>query len=483
VKYYKVRSIGCKVAQYEAQQVRSLLERFGLVQAGPEQPDICVVNTCAVTATAAAKSKHAIHSLARTHPRAALVVLGCYASLAGRSIRQLPQLKLIADHNQGIMPALHRFLLRQRCGTRRPTANVGSPHSANTYTSYHIQTDCTGKVKDIFTEYPVNLFANRHRAILKVQDGCDANCTYCLIPRLRAHLTWANKPDVLDQARRFIDAGHREIILSGVFLGAYGKSTAKRSRLADQSQPLADLVESLLAVGGLGRLRLSSLEPGDLTPALVRIIADSDKLSSHLHLPLQSGSDRILKRMGRQYTARQYLGVIELANKHIADVAFTTDVLVGFPSETEDDFRDTVNIARNVGFAKIHIFPFSPREGTPAASWTGQMPAGSVIKSRLAELRGVEADLACKFRKRFLGREVRVLVEKVDLLDDNTVCVDKGNAESEKRGHCLGRADQYFPVRFPASVGLDNHLVRVRVDEVDPACQAVAGTLTGTIDP
>lgn len=477
MKFYKVSNLGCKVAQFEGQQVRSLLERFGLLEAGPENPDLCVINTCAVTASAASKSRQAVRALARKFPDARLIVLGCCASSGPADLGDLPQLALLADHRRGILSALETFLAHHLGRRSNGPDNAGNLLSGDSYANIDIQTDCPRNVKDIFQPYPVEAFAGRHRAILKVQDGCDARCNYCIIPSLRPNLASAPKSFVLDQARRFLDAGHREIVLSGIFLGAYGRSTAKKIRITEPQTPFLDLIAELLALPGLGRLRLSSLEPMDLTPELIDILAASDKFPHHLHLPLQSGSDPILRRMGRQYRCDDYLRAVDAASSRLDDLALTTDLIVGFPGETQADFDTTLRIAERCAFAKIHIFPFSPRQGTPAYNWQNEMPSAEIIKDRAARLAGLEARLALDFRRRFLSRSVRVLVETSKERRHN------GPQPAETGGFlCGGRADQYFPVRFTADADLDNRFVYVRVDQVPAHDQPARGTLVGIAD-
>jgi len=444
-----------------------LLERFGLVDAGPSDPDLCVLNTCAVTAAAASKSRQALRALARRFPAARLVVVGCYVSIAGRSLREIPRLVMLADHRRGFLPALREFLTAQSSSANRQTIINGSSSSLNTCSNLIMRTENSPRVKSNFATYPVTRFDGRHRAVLKIQDGCDANCTYCIIPLLRPDLDWAPKDEVLAQARRFLDAGHKEIILSGVFLGAYGKTTARPARFDQPGQPLIELVESILALPALGRLRLSSLEPGDLTIPLLKTVTSSEKFAPHLHLPLQSGSDRILKRMGRQYSVKEYFRAVELAHTYLPDLAVTTDVIAGFPGETDEDFRATVELARKIGFAKIHIFPFSARKQTAAYRWRSEIPPQHIVKTRLREMHELETALGRAFCRSFSSKTVRVLVEKIDA--------------PGKISWCLGRADQYFQVRFAGDRSLDNSLVRVRIDDLQPDGSAVLGTFQSEI--
>jgi threonylcarbamoyladenosine tRNA methylthiotransferase MtaB len=451
---YKIHTLGCKVAQAEADQVQRLLERFGLREsARGEAPDLCVVNSCAVTSTAVGKSRRLIGRLARLYPRAKIVLLGCYASVADHSLQAIPQLALIADHHRGILPALEQFLVQSCSGRSDPPCSATSQGDATCNTD--IKPFFASKVKNKFPRTSeVASFRGRqprHRAFLKVQDGCNAACTYCIIPQLRPKIHSLSQAQVLAEARSLLADGHREIVLCGIFLGAYGKETTRKARLVTPGQPLADLVAELAKLPDLGRLRLSSLEPLDLTPELLVVLAGCDKVAGHLHLPLQSGSDTLLRRMGRQYRSADYLRAVARARRAIPDVALTTDVIVGFPGETREDFQATLKVCEQSEFAKIHIFPFSPRPGTPAWDWRNEMLKPRELECRLRELRDLENRLARRFRDRFLGRCVRVLVEELE--------------EAGDVWYCLGRADAYFRVRFPGRPEFDNRFFTARVTE------------------
>jgi threonylcarbamoyladenosine tRNA methylthiotransferase MtaB len=446
---YKVYTTGCKVAQAEGDQIKDLLVRFGFAEAlAGEKPDLCIVNSCAVTTTAAGKSRRLIFKLARLYPACEIVLLGCYAALADDSLKDVPQLVLIADHRLGIFSAMEQFLLGRLSGKSEPSG-VGNIQGDTTYNAY-IKPAFTSEVKNKFKTISA-IHQERHRAFLKIQDGCNANCTYCIIPHLRPKIQSVPEKNALDQAHALLDAGHREIVLTGIFLGAYGKDTTRKNRFDTPGQPLVDIIEKLLKMDGLGRLRLSSLEPMDLTEELLKILSSSDKVAGHLHLPLQAGSDIVLRRMGRQYRSDEYLHAIESARKMLPDLAISTDVIVGFPGETEEDFEKTLEMSEKSEFMKIHTFPFSPRPDTPAWNWRDEMLSHEILENRLARLLDLEKRLARRFRDRFLHRTVRVLVESVE----------------EKDGICYaqGRADQYFLVRFPADRTLDNEFCRVMIDE------------------
>ncbi len=448
---FKLFTIGCKVAQAETHQLRRILEQFGFREsARGESPDLCVVNSCAVTSTAGGKSRRLISKLARSYPDGKIVLLGCYASFADQTIQAIPQVALIADHHRGIQSALEQFLLHTYSG--KPDTSCGATTQDDTTCNTHIKPSSGPKVKNKFPNRQ-----SRHRAFVKVQDGCNASCTYCIIPHLRPKIQSVASSEVLDQIRTLIEAGHQEIVLCGIFLGAYGKETTRKNRfLKFPGHPLADLIGQILQIPGLGRLRLSSLEPLDLTDQLLKVLASSDKVAGHLHLPLQSGSDNILRRMGRQYRSGQFLEALAAAKELIPGLALTTDVIVGFPGETDQDFQDTLTVCEKAGFMKIHIFPFSPRPGTPAWNWKDKMISGPAMEQRLKILNNTEAFLARTFREKFLARRVRVLVEEIEKTD--AACF------------CIGRADQYFRVRFSGQPEFDNqfHFVEIISAEEEP---------------
>ena len=294
----------------------------------------------------------------------------------------------------------------------------------------------------------------RQRAFLKVQDGCDAHCTYCIIPRLRP-TPWS-KPvdDAVEEARRLVAAGHVEIVLTGVFLGAYGQTTALRRRRAPGSEPLAQLVRSLCTcVPGLRRLRLSSLEPGDLTAELVEVLRDHPQVVPHFHLPLQSGSDALLRRMNRQYTRCDFLRMIDRVRDAFDRPALTTDVIVGFPGESDNEFARTLEVVDGAGFIHVHAFSFSPRPGTAAARWTDNFVRGPVVNERIGLLRRRAADHSLAFRRQFVGETAEVLVEQ-----------DQSRIKAGPHGRC----ERYFDVQFDHADVRPGDFVRVRVDEVSP---------------
>jgi threonylcarbamoyladenosine tRNA methylthiotransferase MtaB len=487
---YRLTTLGCKVNQYESEQVRQLLEAAGMRPAQPgEHADWAIVNTCAVTCGATAKSRKALRKLAKDGTTRT-VAIGCYASAESDRVAAIQGVTHVLGHEVDALSRIRDLLADaqrssvhaspvDRPGNQASTyVQVGlrladnpsatrpglapTPHPNLTTTYYSIPTVHPIVNSDEPVALPLREFANRTRAFLKVQDGCDAHCTYCIIPKLRTRLVDKPVDLALDEARRLVAAGHREIVLTGIFLGAYGRGTAIRKRFNRAMSPLAALVDALARVDGLSRLRLSSLEPGDLDDALLEVVAKHDNCVPHFHLPLQSGSADILRRMNRQYTVDDFIDMIDRVNAALDRPAVTTDVIVGFPGETEDSFAETLQVARYSGFCKIHAFPFSPRPKTAAARWKDRYVHNAVVTQRLARLRTLERELALEFKSRFIGEMTRVLIEGPD-----SPPFSRGAGPD---ANCLahGRSDRYFEIHVDQAAARPGDLLRVRVDRVTP---------------
>jgi threonylcarbamoyladenosine tRNA methylthiotransferase MtaB len=274
---------------------------------------------------------------------------------------------------------------------------------------------------------PLTSFQNQTRAFLKIQDGCDAFCSYCIIPTARPVVRYKKSEEILAEAAALVSAGHKEIVLTGVHIGSYGQTTARRRRWPTEENPhLSALLDQVAQIPGLARIRLSSLDPADVTPALLDIFCSHPNLMPHLHLSLQSGSDAILRRMARPYTADAFRAKVALIRSRLDRPAITTDIIVGFPGETDSDFDQTVALAKEVAFAKMHVFVFSARKGTAAARMQPKIPA-EVKKARSRILRDLDLTLQSQFRAQFLGETAQVLIESTN-------------------GHLSGRAERYFEV-------------------------------------
>jgi threonylcarbamoyladenosine tRNA methylthiotransferase MtaB len=424
MKTFAITTFGCKVNQYESQQTRQKLEDSGLRPAAHgETPDLVIVRTCCVTASAASKSRRAIAKAGKLYPTATVLATGCLAAIKDDGIRKTSPKTVVQGLDVNLPPAIERLLSGKSCGCDSQNSAI---KPENTIQSKNKNPSATPLL-----EGGIRAFTGQTRAFLKIQDGCDAHCTYCIIPHIRRELRSKAPQAVLDEARALVEAGHREIVLTGIFLGAYGRTTARRKKwTTSEPDHLASLVAEVAAIPGLARLRLSSLEPGDLTDALLDVIARHPNVAGHLHLPLQAGSDYILRRMARQYRLADYLHIIEKLQARLDRPAITTDIIVGFPGEMKQDFARTISVARQIGFAKIHVFPFSSRQGTAAERLAGHL-AASVIRDRVNELTALDVELQDRFRKRFAGEKVGVILEN--------------------RRPAAGRCERYFMVNAPGA--------------------------------
>ncbi|TWT74467.1 Threonylcarbamoyladenosine tRNA methylthiotransferase MtaB [Posidoniimonas polymericola] len=370
----RTHTLGCKVNQYETEYVREGLATIGYRDAGEgEQADLCIVNTCTVTGEGDSKSRQVIRRLARDNPASKIVVMGCYATRAPEEVAALPNVTQVLTDKRELGDLLGRFGV-----TDVPTGVSG--------------------------------FGQRTRAYVKVQDGCLLRCSFCIIPHVRPKLTSRPAEHIVDEVRRLVDNGYREVVLTGIHLGHYGVDW-NRDLPKDKWTRLAHLVDRLANLEGDFRLRLSSIEATETTRELIDVMAaHPEKVAPHLHISMQSGSDSVLRRMRRRWGAQRFVDRCGMLRERLAQPAITTDVIVGFPGETDAEFAETIDVCRQAGFSKIHVFPFSARRGTPAATMPGQLP-GDVKKARVHELTRVEHQLRDAYFASLRGRELRVLVE------------------------------------------------------------------------
>ncbi len=402
-------TLGCKVNQYETQLVRETLEANGYRVAEPgERAELCIVNTCTVTHEADAKGRQLVRQLARANPGAAIIAMGCYATRDPEAVGRLPGVVKVITSKDHLVNDLREF---------------GVTHAPKAITR----------------------FDDHQRAFVKVQDGCILNCTFCIIPSVRPGLRSRPAEEIAHEVQGLVDRGRREIVLTGIHLGHYGIDLC-RGRPKSEWTRLWHLVNRLGALSGEFRLRLSSLEAAEARDDLLHALRDNPRVCPHLHLCLQSGSDRILALMKRRYRARSFLERCRQVRRTLDLPAITTDIIVGFPGETEADFQQTCRVAREVGFAKMHIFPFSPRAGTPAASMPDQI-APEVIAERKARLAELDRELEAAYLRQLIGKRLEVLVEGVD---------------PHLSGHVVGTSCRKVPVAFPGRAVLVRQLIPVR---------------------
>jgi threonylcarbamoyladenosine tRNA methylthiotransferase MtaB len=426
MKTFSISTLGCKVNQYESQQIREFLSQHGLCQVESNQtPDLVIVNTCGVTSTASAKSRKIVRKTRRLWPRCSIIICGC--------------LPVTED------PGLVEIGVNVHCVQNRLDLAAELTHILNNAT-FHPENTLSIQSTVIKTESPAKSnpgcetseslpslthFQGQTRAFLKVQDGCDGHCAYCIIPRTRPVLHSRPVEEILDEAKSLTASGHKEIVVTGVFLGAYGQKTVRRSKWPNQNNPgLARLVNELAQVKDLPRIRLSSLEPADLTDDLLDVMASHCNIMPHIHLSLQSGSDAVLKRMGRQYTRSHFEQVIQAVKDRLDRPALTADIIVGFPGETDQEFQDTVDLARQTGFSKMHVFVFSARQGTAAAKMPHKVQ-GAIMRQRAEILRKLDLELAYQYRNQFIGDQATVLIEE------------------PRPPQCSGLSERYFKVYVP----------------------------------
>jgi threonylcarbamoyladenosine tRNA methylthiotransferase MtaB len=366
-------TLGCKVNQYETQYVKEMLEQAGWVEAAEGRAaDLCIVNTCTVTHEGDAKSRQTVRRLHQLNPAAPIVVMGCYATRDPDAVRRLPGVARVVVDKARLVEEFAEFGV------------VSAPAG-------------------------VSRFDDHQRAFVKVQDGCLLQCSYCIIPRVRPTLHSRPMEEIADEVSRLIDHGYHEIVLTGVHLGHYGLDLSKGRPKADWTR-LGHLLGRLGRVVGDFRIRLSSLEAAEVRDDLVRALAEEPRVCPHLHLCLQSGSDRILARMKRRYRVAGFLERCRRIREALDTPAFSTDVIVGFPGETDADFEATLRAVREVGFMKVHIFSYSPRRGTAAAEFQEAVPP-ALVAERRERLRLLCEELSDAYLRGLVGRRLDVLVE------------------------------------------------------------------------
>lgn len=397
-KLCRMVTLGCKVNQYETQLVLEALEQNGFREArDDETADLCVVNTCTVTSNADSRSRQVIRQLAKHNPGTRTLVMGCYATRDPSAIERLPSVFEVVTDKRELPDVLAR------------NGIVDMPSG-------------------------ISRFEGRRRAYVKVQDGCILRCTYCIIPQVRPGLRSRSAEDIEAEVRRLISNGYQEIIITGVHVGHYGVDTS-RGRSGQPPFRLPHLLRQLDKIPGSWRMRLSSIEAAEVDDEFIAAAADCEHLCPQFHPALQSGSNSVLRRMRRRYSVESFLDKLDHMREVLDNPAFATDVIVGFPEETDAEFDETMETCRRAGFMKIHIFPFSPRTGTPAATYPGQVH-GTIRHDRIARLEELECELAGRYYNSLLGRPLEVMVE----------------SESTRDGWVCGTDRRYVPVELPGTV-------------------------------
>lgn len=415
IKKIKFYTLGCKVNQYETQGLREQFLKAGFRENNTEKTDIYVINTCTVTARADSESRHLIRKALKSDPKAQVIATGCYVEMDVEEILQISDRIQIVPNRQ--KHRIIEFLNSPNSELRTPNKNRSVP-------------------------LRISNFKDHERAFVKIQDGCSNFCSYCKVPLVRGESRSRSLQEIVQEVSRLVNNGFKEVVLTGICLGDYHYREFE----------LADVLASLEGMKGNFRLRLSSIEPQLVSDELIERMANSVKICPHLHIPLQSGDNQILKKMNRRYTPKNYLSLITKIKKKIKDVAITTDILVGFPGEKDINFRNTVRCLKEVLPLRTHIFSFSPRQGTRSFNLQGRIKP-SLVKERVNILKKVATECSYKFRKRFLGKQLTVLVESQPDRESRVLC---------------GYSENYIRVIVEDAEKKDiNRLVQVKIEDVD----------------
>ncbi|MCR4703983.1 MAG: tRNA (N(6)-L-threonylcarbamoyladenosine(37)-C(2))-methylthiotransferase MtaB [Saccharofermentans sp.] len=389
-------TLGCRVNQYETDAARRLFLDNGHENADtPEEADVCIVNTCSVTGEADRKSSQMLRRMAKNNPNAVIVAMGCASELKNGEV---PADIVIGTRDKNtVVTKVEEFFAHR---------GKELAHSAS-----HVRPEVSKS--DEYHDFGTVLSPEGTRAFIKVEDGCNNFCTFCVIPYARGRVVSRSEESCIREAEYLVENGFKEIIVSGIHLCSYGKDQGR------DITALLDLLKKIDAISGLERLRLGSLEPKSMTPEFISGLKELKHLCPHFHLSLQSGSDAVLKRMNRKYTTAEYEDRVKALRAEFPDMSLTTDIITGFPEETEEEFEETIEYAKKLKFAKIHVFPYSVREGTKAAD----MPQidMSVRKARAKRLIEVSIKLEEEFAASMKGKEAEILIEKIEEKDGKTV--------------------------------------------------------------
>ncbi len=415
VRFY---TLGCKVNQYESEQMRCLLKHSSLADA---DLDIYVVNSCTVTAESSRKTRQAVNRIRKDNPDSILVLTGCYPQAFPEEAALLPADIVTGNRsNVKIVSMVEQFLADNRKVLAVEEHEKGQ----------------------VFCNHSIDAFEGHTRAFIKIQDGCNRFCSYCIIPYARGRSRSRQLADIKEELQTLSAKGFKEVVLTGIDLSVYG---------ADIGCDLADAVELAQSVNGIERIRLGSLEPDKMTGMQLSRFADCDKFCPQFHLSLQSGSDAILKRMNRHYTSAEYASLCEQIRARFADAVITTDIITGFPGETDDDFMRTVEFVKQIGFEKVHVFPYSERSGTRAVQFDGRVDK-KVREERAKALIAVCEHIRKSFLQAQVGKTVQVLFE------------------TPKNGIQNGFTANYTPIKVVANGNFSGQFLSVCITGADSDC-------------
>ncbi len=409
---FKILTLGCKVNTYESNVMRELLLKEGYKEVGHKEPaDIVIINTCSVTNVADQKSRKMIRKSAKENPKV-LCVVGCMSQHEYETLEELDCIDILLGNSGKSNIVLY---IKELLKTNKKIVDIKNLNETP------------------FEDMNLVNF-NQTRAFVKIEDGCENFCTYCIIPYTRGPVKSRRRENILEEVCELVRHGHKEVVLTGIHTGHYG------SDLKDLT--LTSLLEDLIKIPGLERIRISSIEMNEITSDMLKLMHDNKVLVRHMHIPLQSGSEDILKAMHRKYTKQEFIDKISEIRSYMPDISITTDVIVGFPGETEELFNETIEIVKKIGFAKIHVFPYSKRNGTVAATLENQVPE-NIKKERVHKLLSVSKDLENNYMNKFIGKVITFL------------------PEIEKDGYIIGHTGNYLLVKVPGTKDDLNKIIKV----------------------
>lgn len=421
-----LHSLGCKVNSYETQAMQKMMENAGyeIVPFGEEIADIYIINTCSVTNIADRKSRQMIHKAKKLNPEAVVAAAGCYVESAGDNIDEDVDIVIGNNEKSHLIEILNEYFEHM---DKEKSVDIGK---------------VTG-----FDELNIDSPLEHTRAYVKIQDGCNRFCSYCIIPYARGRIRSRKPDDVMAEIKRVAASGCKEVVLTGIHLSSYGLD------FKDSTVKLIDVIEAVNGIEGIERIRLGSLEPLIVTEEFVRRLAKCKKICPHFHLSLQSGCDETLKRMNRRYNVDEYYKGVELLREYFPDAAVTTDVIVGFPGETEEEFNITKKYLEKVCFYEMHVFKYSRRKGTVADKMPDQIPE-NIKSERSTELLELNEILSNGYREKYIGKKVKVLLEENHII--------------ENKKYIIGFTDTYVRVALenPEEKLYTNQIVNVRVKKL-----------------
>ena len=414
-------TLGCKVNQYETNAMIQKFKEAGyeIVNVNEDISDICIVNTCTVTNMSDRKSRQILRKVKEKNNDAIIIATGCYAQIAKKDLENMPELDIVIGNDEKIDIIKY---LEQYEKKHKKVLEIHDINSQNEYIDMGIIT-----------------YTEKTRAVIKVQDGCNQFCTYCIIPYARGRVRSRKPESIIEEIKQISKKGIKEVVITGIHIASYGKDF-------ENEYKLIDLLEKINSIQGINRIRLGSLEPTIISEDFVKRLVKLEKICHHFHLSLQSGCDETLKRMNRKYTTTQFKEIVERLREYYDDVNLTTDIIVGFPGETEEEFLNTYNFLKEIKFYKMHIFPYSPRKGTVAAKMKDQIDS-NIKEIRSKKLINLSNQNQEEYNKVVLGKNVEVLFE-------------------EKEGeYYKGHTQNYIVVKYKTNEELENKIKNVLIKE------------------